>query len=294
MEKRGRTKEVGNTVGNPIYQRGLQVLEFAPDDALSPTQDSYQPLVENTREPGASKEYQDLENEEGCDERKGVSVDQEGYEGLVRNQTHKYQGLDQDKKHMKDQRKSDDLNPKNLRQCVSSPSETDQCYSVSSQPPRSPLGSQLNVTQSVIPLRLDASPFSPNKYQAGASSHFDKSSSMPLYYVLESSGTTAEKGPACINTHPKGSNTVPLQMRGVIEELKAATTRTTVEVDSTKKEPIYYVLERPNPTPESGVDHMHKVIGELKSLNVAGQRGEYSNECSAVPLDDDVFEDPKD
>lgn len=85
-----------------------------------------------------------------------------------------------------------------------------------------------------------------------------------------------------------------LQMRGVIEELKATTTRTTVEVDSTKKETIYYVLEGPNPTPESGVDHMHKVIGELKSLNVAGKRREYSNECSAVPLDDDVFEDPKD
>ena len=81
------------SVGNPIYLRGVQVLDLEPSDALNATQDSYQPLVENTREPGASEDYRSLENEEGCDERNAVFVDQTGYEGLARSQTHKYQSL---------------------------------------------------------------------------------------------------------------------------------------------------------------------------------------------------------
>lgn len=71
----------------------MQVLDLEPSDALNATQDSYQPLVENTREPGASEDYRSLENEEGCDERNTVFVDQTGYEGLARSQTHKYQSL---------------------------------------------------------------------------------------------------------------------------------------------------------------------------------------------------------
>lgn len=80
-------------------------------------------------------------------------------------------------------------------------------------------------------------------------------------------------------------------MRGVIEELKAVTTSRSVEFDSTKEEPMYHVLEGPNPTP----DRMRNVIGELKSVNEAGQRRESSNECNtAHPDDDSVFVDPRD
>ena len=78
-------------------------------------------------------------------------------------------------------------------------------------------------------------------------------------------------------------------MRGVIEELKAGTTCRSVEFDSTKEEPMYYVLEGPNPTP----DRMRNVIGELKSLNKAGQRRESSNECNTA-RPDNVFVDPRD
>ena len=49
------------------------------------------------------------------------------------------------------------------------------------------------------------------------------------------------------------------------------------------------MLFRSNPTP----DRMRNVIGELKSLNKAGQRRESSNECNTA-RPDNVFVDPRD
>lgn len=195
----------------------------------------------------------------------------------------------QDKVCKTDQRKSDDIDPKNSRKSNTSRSETDQRFPVTFQSKRDPLDSLRNVIKSAIPLRPHTSPFSPNNHQEGDSTPFDQSTNAPLYYLLESPGNTAGKGPACTDTYPKESNLVPLQMRGVIEELKAGTTCRSVEFDSTKEEPMYHVLEGPNPTP----DRMRNVIGELKSLNKAGQRKESSNECNTA-RPDDVFVDPRD
>ena len=197
----------------------------------------------------------------------------------------------QDKVCKTDQRKSDDIDPKNSRKSNTSRSETDQRFPVTFQSKRDPLDSLRNVIKSAIPLRPHTSPFSSNNHQEGDSTPFDQSTNEPLYYLLESPGNIAGKGPACNDTYPKESNLVPLQMRGVIEELKAVTTSRSVEFDSTKEEPMYHVLEGPNPTP----DRMRNVIGELKSVNEAGQRRESSNECNtARPDDDSVFVDPRD
>ena len=77
------------SLANPIYLQGPQILELSPSSA----QDSYQPLVANTREPGANDEYRGLENE-GRDEQAGVPVDPTSYQDLVqRNQSQKYQSL---------------------------------------------------------------------------------------------------------------------------------------------------------------------------------------------------------
>ncbi|KAL9959338.1 hypothetical protein ACROYT_G032652 [Oculina patagonica] len=86
-----KAENTENIVINPIYQPGSQRPQISKP---IPAQEPYQPLVVDTRGPGASAEYRGLQAGLRDDPRIGVPVDQTDYQDLDQTeQTQKYQGL---------------------------------------------------------------------------------------------------------------------------------------------------------------------------------------------------------
>lgn len=118
---------------------------------------------------------------------------------------------------------------------------------------------------------------SPSKYCPTRASHLDQSDNTLHLEV------TTEKEPGTPARNCNVSRQTEDQMHRVVEELET-TVNTRALSGNHAKEPLYYVLEGPFPSPEFIRDPMHCVVKELERLNENNSRRAPSEYSTPEPL----------
>jgi len=267
-----------HTATSPIYQLGVQGPCISGPLPIT-HQGPYQPLIVNTSELGASGEYRALEDGHRDDQRIGVPVDVTDYQDLHQTKPReKYKSLlvvgsfSEDRASIEAKRHYDQPHfQETLKESDAKPSTPADASSSVFHSLRSLVRS---ARARMRGLRTSSSP---SKYCPTRASHLDQSDNTLHLEV------TTEKEPVAPARDCNVSRQTEDQMHRVVEELET-TVNTRALSGNHAKEPLYYVLETPFPSPEFIRDPMHCVVKELERLNENNSRRAPSEYSTAEPL----------